>query len=193
MADDEALTFHVVTADRWVDLEALFGPGGACSGCWCMYFRLPRSEFNELHSAGRREAIKSLVESGAEPGLLAYDGDRAVGWVCVGPREQFPILERSRYYRRVDDKPVWSVVCFFVAKSCRRRGVTSGLLRASVEHAASRGASIVEGYPFVPRKPKVDDLSAYRGLPSVFERVGFVEVARRHDDHPIVRYYTGAP
>ena len=30
------LAFHPVTPDRWPDLERLFGPHGANSGCWCL-------------------------------------------------------------------------------------------------------------------------------------------------------------
>jgi GNAT superfamily N-acetyltransferase len=32
----------------------------------------------------------------------------------------------------VDDQPVWSVTCFFVAKPYRHRGVTTALLRAAI-------------------------------------------------------------
>jgi GNAT superfamily N-acetyltransferase len=192
-APRERFTFHPLTPDRFSDFETLFGERGACGGCWCMWWRLPRPEFRNGKGAGNRRAMKRLVDSGTSPGILAYRDGAPIGWCCVGPRDDFPPLARSRVLARVDDRPVWSVVCFFVARPWRRRGVTVRLLEAAVEHARRHGARVVEGYPIVPRKGEMPAAFAFMGLPSAFERAGFREILRRSEIRPIVRIETGRP
>jgi GNAT superfamily N-acetyltransferase len=182
------LEFHPVTAERWHDLETLFGERGACGGCWCMWWRLKRSEFERQKGRANREALRAIVASGEIPGILAYAGGEPIGWCAVAPRETYPTLERSRNLKRVDDQPVWSVVCFFVARPFRRKGVTVGLLQAAVEYAAQNGAKIVEGYPAEPKKD-TPDVFVYTGLASAFRKAGFVEVLRRSETRPIMRYF----
>ena len=185
-------TFHPVTAERWRDLETLFGVNGACGGCWCMWWRLTRSQFtiqSEDHGQENRKALKALIDSGQVPGLLAYAEDQAVGWCAVGPRDSFSTLARSRILKRIDDQPVWSIVCFFVAKPFRRKGLTVKLLGAAIEYAREQGAQIVEGYPTEPKKASVPDPFVYTGLVSAFRKAGFVEVLRRSETRPIMRYY----
>ncbi|MBC7263698.1 MAG: GNAT family N-acetyltransferase [Chloroflexi bacterium] len=183
------LHFHPLTPERWADLEALFGPRGACGGCWCMWWRLTRSEFEKQKGGGNKQAMKTIVDSGEVPGLLAYADEQPIGWCAVAPRERFPALERSRVLKRVDDQPVWSIVCFFVAKLYRHRGVSAKLLRAAVEYAGENGATIVEGYPVEPKRASMPDAFAYTGLTSAFRKAGFVEVLRRSETRPIMRYY----
>lgn len=188
MSAEISLDVRPLTPDRWPDLEALFGPRGAYGGCWCMWFRLTRREFQERQGEGNREALRSIVGSGEVPGLLAYADGRPVGWCSVEPREAFPSLDRSRILKRVDGRPVWSIVCFYVARGYRRRGVMAALIRAAVRHAADRGAEIVEGYPVEPRKDRMPDSYAYTGLAEAFRRAGFTEVVRRSETRPIMRY-----
>jgi GNAT superfamily N-acetyltransferase len=121
------------------------------------------------------------------PGVLAYAGGQPVGWCAVAPREQYPLLERSRTLARVDSKAVWSVTCLFVARPFRRAGVSVQLLRAAAVHARSRGAAIVEGYPVEPRTDAMPDAFAWTGLVSAFRKAGFREVARRSATRPIMR------
>jgi len=181
------LEFHPLTPERWGDLEALFGPRGACAGCWCMWWRLKRSEWTRQKGEGNRRAFRKLVK-GAEPlGVLAYAEGKAVGWCAVGPRESYPALERSRILKPVDEKPVWSVTCFFVARGWRRRGVTRRLLEEAVKYARGRGAQIVEGYPVEPRAGTIPDAFAWTGFAGAFRGAGFVEVARRSAGRPFFR------
>jgi GNAT superfamily N-acetyltransferase len=182
------LEFHPLTPERWPDLEKLFGENGACGGCWCMWWRLTRSQFMKQRGKANREALKSIVESGDIPGILAFSDRHPVGWCAVAPRESFPSLERSRILKRVDDKPVWSVVCFFVAKSFRHKGITARLLEAAIEHVKGRGGKILEGYPVEPRNGKLPDPFAYTGVASAFLRSGFKEALRRSETRPIMRY-----
>lgn len=111
-----ALRFFPLTPARWRDVEALFGPRGACAGCWCMWWRLPRSAWRRGKGAGNKRAFKRLVAAGRVPGVLAYAGREPVGWCAVAPREAYPVLARSRILQPVDDRPVWSVTCLFVAR-----------------------------------------------------------------------------
>ncbi len=188
MTDTIDLTFHPLTPERWPDLEALFGPRGASGGCWCMWWRLKRSVFDQQKGESNRQAFRSLVEVGPPPGILAYAGEKPVGWCAISPRQDYPGLERSRILQPVDDQPVWSVVCFFVARGYRRKGITVGLLRAAVEHARQRGARIVEGYPSDPKEGGHPDPFVYTGVTTAFQRAGFVEVMRRSEHRPIMRY-----
>jgi len=184
------LQFHPVTPDRWPDLERLFGPRGASSGCWCMWWRLARAEFDRQTADGHRMGLKGLVDAGRPPGILAYAGDEPVAWVSLGPREEYAALERSRLLKRVDDQPVWSIVCFFVAKPYRRQGLMVELLRGATAYAASQGAKILEGYPVDPADERVSGGSTgYVGLASAFRKAGFVAVAQPSPQRSVMRCY----
>jgi GNAT superfamily N-acetyltransferase len=191
--EEEAdLEFLPLTVERWGDFEELFGEHGAYSGCWCMWWRVTRARFQKQLGEGNRLAMKAIVASGEIPGILAYHRGRAVGWCSVAPRENFAALERSRKLRRVDDRPVWSVVCFYVAPDYRRRGLMRPLLEAAVAHARENGAEIVEGYP-VDVPDRLTGSSGYVGLKPVFRAVGFKEVARPSESQSIMRYEISPP
>jgi len=189
MSAKPSLEFHPLTTARWRDLERLFGERGACGGCWCMWWRLKRSVWEKQRGAGNRRALKKLVDSGTAPGVLAYANGQPVAWCSVAPREDYPVLENSRVLKRVDAEPVWSVVCLFVARPWRRKGITAELLRAAAHYAAQHGATIIEGYPVEPKKGVMPDAFAYTGLPSAFLKAGFQEVARRSPTRPIMRRF----
>jgi GNAT superfamily N-acetyltransferase len=184
------LKFHLLTSERWTDLERLFGKNGACGGCWCMWWRLTRSQFMLQRGEKNRKALKNIVDSGEVPGILAYANSEPVGWISVAPREAYQALERSRVLKRVDDKPVWSVVCFFVAKPFRRKGMTKKLLTAAIDYVEKRGGKTLEGYPVEP-KARMPDPFAYTGVATAFRQVGFVEVLKRSEKRPIMRYSIG--
>jgi len=164
------LRYHPVTRRHWGDLEALFGPRGACGGCWCMWLRRSRAQFAQHKGPGNKRALKRLVDTDRVPGLLAYANGQPVGWCSIAPREEFPRLEASRTLARLDDHPVWSVVCFYVARPWRRRSVTVDLLKAAVAYARKKGATIVEGYPVAPRTPDMPGVFAWPGLVSAFRQ-----------------------
>jgi GNAT superfamily N-acetyltransferase len=183
------LEFHALTPERWHDLENLFGERGACGGCWCMWWKLKRSEFVQGKGLKNKKRFKKLVDSGEIPGIIAYSGEQPVGWCALGPRDQYDTLARSRILQPVDEAAVWSVVCFFVTRPFRRQGVASKLLRAAVQYAAKNGATIVEGYPVDPRSGPMADAFVYTGLASTFRSAGFVEALRRSATRPIMRYH----
>ncbi len=191
------LLVHPVTADRWPDLEALFGPKGAFANCWCMAWRMERKEFNRLPGEEKRAALHELTCTNKVPGLLAYEDGRPIGWCSAGPREQFAALEKSRSLKRIDDQPVWSIVCFYVAKKVRRRGVMAALLRGVLTYAAQQGAHIVEGYPLDMESPQwsgqnLRGYAGFMGIASVYREAGFVEIGRASETQLIMRHVVQA-
>ena len=185
------LSLNPLTPGLFVDFERLFGQRGACGGCWCMFWKLRGKAFEENTGEPLRQMQKSYVESGAVPGLLAFEGDEPVGWIAVEPRSTYPKLAHSRVLGPVDEEPVWSVTCFFVARQARRQGLTVELLKGAVEYVKGRGGKIVEGYP-VDAKKDMPAAFVYTGTASAFQQAGFVEVARRSETRPIFRCFTGA-
>ncbi len=179
--------FRPLTDAVWDDFERLFGERGACGGCWCMYWRVPRSQFEKQKGEKNRQAMKSIVVSGQEPGILAYVNGQPAGWCSVAPREEYTVLERSRVLKRVDQEPVWSIVCLFVARPYRRTGLSVRLIEAAVEYVRSRGGRVLEGYPIEPRKDAMPDAFAWTGIASAFLKAGFREVARRSETRPVMR------
>ena len=187
---DPALAIHPLTPDRWPDLERLFGPKGAVAGCWCMWWRLKRRDWDAGKPDGNRSAFRARVERGPPPGLLAYSGETAVGWCQVTPRAELPTLNRSRALVPVDDAPVWSLSCFYIKAGWRRRGVMTALIAAAVELARQAGAPALEAYPWDTREAK-SSTTVYTGLAASFRKAGFVEVARRQPHRPMLRYRFG--
>lgn len=185
-ASAASLRVHPLTPDRWADLVRLFGPRGACAGCWCMWWRRPAAVWRVQRGAGNRRAFCNVVRRGPPPGLLAYADGEPVGWCALAPREVYVRQARSRVLRPVDDRPVWSVVCFFVARAWRGRGVSGALLEAAKHFARAGGARCLEGYPVEPGRRQADAF-VYTGVASTFRRAGFVEVARRSPTRPIMR------
>lgn len=183
-----ALEFHPLTPDRWMDFEELFGPHGAYGGCWCMWWRSTRREFERRQGEGNRQAMKAIVEIEV-PGILAYQEGKALGWCSVAPRERFTALQRSPILRPLDDAPVWSIVCFYVAKGYRGQGMAEALLCGAVEYVREQGGRVIEAYPTVPRGKRLPPVSSYMGLLAMFERAGFVPVANPSPSRVIVRYY----
>jgi GNAT superfamily N-acetyltransferase len=188
-ANDLILQFHPLTTDKWMDFESLFGPRGACGGCWCMFWRLTRKEFERHKGEGNRKAMKAIVEAGKIPGILAFAQDRAVAWCSVAPREHFTALARSRILKPLDNLPAWSISCFFVEKNYRHKGLSTQMIKAAVDYVKKNGGSVVEAYPVEPKKDKMPDAFAWTGLASSFIKAGFKECARRSETRPIMRFY----
>jgi GNAT superfamily N-acetyltransferase len=185
------LAVRPLTPARWRDLEAVFGAKG-CSiarGCWCMYYResgRPEHPPGTTLAQARKARMRARVEAGPPPGLLAYRGRTPVGWVTLGPREDFAKLGRSPVMKPVDAKPAWSVVCFVVPPAYRHQGVATALLHGAVAYARKCGATLLEAYPIDKAKRGADDW-LWHGAKSMYDKAGFVEVARRRPARPVVR------
>lgn len=186
------LTVRPLTAQRWRDLEVVFGARG-CSvarGCWCMYYRqsgaAPKTPRGMTRGQANRAELKALVDAGREPGLIGYERGAPVGWISLGPREDYAKLRRSPVMKAVDDQAVWSIVCFVVPGEHRGRGVARALLDAAIDYAAKRGVDTLEAYP-VDKPGRAGDETMWFGAKSMFDAAGFAEVARRKPHRPIVR------
>ena len=145
--DEAELTFNPVTPNKWADLETLFSEHGVQNGCWCMYWRIPRKEFQRNYGEGNKRLFKQVIQSGNVPGILAYHKRKPVGWCSIAPREDFPVVLRSRTLKPIDDQPVWSIVCFFVSEPYRKSGLSHLLIKAAINYAKKHGARIIEAYP----------------------------------------------
>jgi GNAT superfamily N-acetyltransferase len=178
------LTVRPLAPHFWPALEDLFGENGACDGCWCMYWRIG-SAYRKRPRQANKAAFREVVERGPPPGLLAFDGDGAVGWCQLTPRDALPWLERTWRLKRVDDVPVWSLSCLYVRKGRRRQGVTSALIAAALQTAKRAGAPALEAYPF---DADVSPSASGTGYAATFARAGFRTVARRTPARPIMRH-----
>jgi GNAT superfamily N-acetyltransferase len=186
------LTVQPLTPDRWPDLEAIFTAKG-CSvarGCWCMYYRhsgkAPQLPAHATRAAANKAELKALVNAGPPPGLIGYRGKVPVGWVSIGPREEYARLARSPVMKPIDDQPVWSVICFVVPSEHRGQGVAQALLAGAIAYARQNGAKLIEAYP-VDRPGRSSDDFMWFGAKSMYDKMGFFEVARRKPQRPMVR------
>jgi GNAT superfamily N-acetyltransferase len=178
------LTILSLTPDLWPALEDLFGEKGACGGCWCMYWRIGQA-YRRNSPKANKAAFKRVVEEGPPPGLIAFEGDLAIGWCQLTPREALPWLDRTWQIKPADDVPVWSISCFYIRKGYRRRGVTSALISAGREAARAAGAVTLEAYPL---DATLSPSSTGTGYVSTFERAGFKIIGHRTPPRPIMRY-----
>ena len=179
------LAVHPLTPERWSALEDLFGKSGACGGCWCMYWRIG-SAYRKRPADENKKAFRTLVKRGPPPGLLAFDGDTAVGWCQLTPRDALPGLDRGRFSKRVDDTPVWCLSCFYVRKGYRKQGVTAALIDAALEAARRAGAPALEAYP-VDSNGARSTSGMYTGVASTFARAKFKVIARHAPHRPVMR------
>ncbi len=159
-----------VGPEHWADLERFFGPNGI-RGCWCAAWRLSSSERSKSDLAGRRAALKSLVNAGEPVGLLAYVDGEAIGWCSVAPRGQHGRLIRSRTLGTPDDEKVWSIICFFIRRDHRRAGIARALLAAAIDTATAHGAQEIEAFP----DRNTVETPSCRGSVRLFRSFGFTE------------------
>jgi GNAT superfamily N-acetyltransferase len=174
------LGVHPLTSDRFADLAGLFSEGGDPKWCWCQYFRKPGLDWTNSAGAGNRAGLEALAaRPDLAPGLVGYLDGRAVGWVSLAPREDYGRLETAKLLARVDDQPVWSIVCFVVSRKARGQGVASALLRGAIAYAKEHGATMLEAYPVAADRGKVTPANAFHGVQSMYEKAGFTVVETR--------------
>lgn len=175
----------------WPAIEKLFGANGACGGCWCMWWRVERGGrlWENTKGAPAKRTFQRLVTSGRARGVLAFVDGEPVGWCSLGPRAEFPRLERLRAYRRTDADDVWSINCFFIARQFRGKGVARALLGAAVRACRQYGARVAEGYPVTTSRDGKQLAAAFSwtGPLKVFEEQGFVVVQATPPTKPLVR------
>jgi len=178
------LRIFPLTPARWPAFEDLFGKQGACNGCWCMNWRIGR-DYQRRPRADNKSDFKKIVNNGPAPGLLAFDGDLAVGWCQLTPRSDLPYLNRQWRLKPVDDLPVWCISCFYIRKGYRRKGVTPVLIKAALKAVKAAGAPALEAFPL---DANLTGSSSWTGYASTFARLGFKTIVRHDRPRPIMRY-----
>jgi len=185
------LTFAPLTTGNWEEFVRLFGSRGACGNCWCMYYRLKKEEFDQgKKNEGNKKTMKKLVWEGRPTGFLAFYEGRAIAWCAFAPRQDFIKLEKSRVHKRIDDLPVWSIPCLFIARDFRKKGVSSELLTALIKYARKKKIKTLEAYPVIPTQDKLPDAFAWIGFYKSFARAGFEIVDHTSKNRPMVRFTT---
>ncbi len=194
MTREQNIKVLAATPQRWSDVESVFNARG-CSvarGCWCMYYRKsgsqPAPPQGITWSEVNRDELRALCNSDTPPGLIGYRDQIPVGWISLGPREDFAKLKRSPVMKPVDDNAVWSIVCFVVPGENRGQGLAHALLAGAIDYAKSQHVAILEAYP-VDKPERSRDDSMFFGAMSMYDAAGFKEVARRKATRPVVRLY----
>lgn len=180
------LTILPLTPSLWPALENLFGKGGASNGCWCMYWRIG-PDYHKRPREQNRTALRRVVTQGPPPGLLAFDGELAVGWCQLTPRQDLNWLNRKQALRPTDNLAVWSISCFYVRRGYRRQGIMSALIAEALKTVKRANALALEAYPVDITWPGSTS-NVFTGTASVFRRFGFKTVARRQPSRPIMRH-----
>lgn len=187
----ERLRLEPLTRENWGKFVALFGDRGACANCWCMYYRLKGRDFaGGKKNDGNKKAMKKLVWQGRPAGVIGFLSGEPVAWCAFAPREDFIKLAASRVHRPIDDEPVWSIPCFFVARKFRNQGISVRMLEALIAYAKRNKIKVLEAYPVIPAKGRLPDAFAWIGIYKSFARAGFKIVDRTSKHRPMVRYRT---
>ena len=181
------LRFDQLTSSNWSAFETLMGEKGGCGNCWCMYFRLPYKIFQENKPNGNKKIMKQLVDKGMPQGLIASMNSEPVGWIAMAPREYYMKLENSRVVKPVDDKPVWSITCFYIKKEFRHKGLSQQLIKGAVDFAKKKKIKTLEAYPAIPYAEKVPHPFLWVGVLSSFIRNGFTIVRQHSKSRAMVR------
>ncbi len=183
------ITFKPLTKDNWPDFELLFGARGAYGGCWCMWWRMSRKEFEQGQGEANKRAMYALVESGKIPGIIFYLDHEPAAWCSVAPRVDYAALERSRLLKSRDSQPAWAIVCMFVDRKYRRQGLGLEIIKGAIQYVKAQGGSRIEAFPTIPRSDNVPPVSSFMGFPELFSKAGFREVAKVSPSRMIMEYH----
>lgn len=203
VTSDETRTgdLRVVPAQEapFADVEAVFGTRGDPAHCWCQWYKIPGPDWRGIGDEALRDRLAAqLAAPDSGPGLLAYEGDTPVGWCAVEPRSNLVRVPRTRIitggtqHPDFDDPSIWAVTCFVIPRAHRRKGVARALAAAAVEFARDHGARVLEGYAVdVSARPGAPAADLFHGTMSMFEKAGFVEVARPRPDRVVMEHRLG--
>ncbi|HNQ12014.1 MAG TPA: GNAT family N-acetyltransferase [Bacteroidia bacterium] len=180
------LKHQTLSKSNWKDFTQLFGPNGACGNCWCTYWRVPKMVHEAGKSGGNKRYMQSLTTQEKQVGLLFYADDKPIAWCSIAPREEFSQLKRSKLFKAIDDKKVWSITCLFMHKDIRKKNMSTRIIRAAASYALKKGAEAVESYPVNP-KDKTADVFLWTGIQSTYEKAGFEIVKQVSETRSIMR------
>lgn len=181
-----------LTPEHWPALERLFGKQGACMGCWCMHWRMPHKEWQEVRGGGAKRLFKRRVAAGPPPGVIALEGEDAIGWLQIGPRSDAPQWTSPKRVSAPldpelnDDPAAWVASCFYVKSGRRGQGISDALLEGGLAWARKNRARVIDACPMEPAG-RASASGLYVGHVAVFRRAGFTEIARRKDNRPLMR------
>jgi GNAT superfamily N-acetyltransferase len=181
------LSFKPLSESTWPDLEQLFGERGACGGCWCMTWRMSAKDYEKSKGAGNKKRLKQLVSQNEYLGILAYHEQIPIAWCSVSPKPKIFKVHNSRNLKSDDSGQVWSVICFFVCKSFRNKGVSRLLLKSAAQYARTHGAKILESYPVIKKDKNIAPVFAFTGISSIYAKAGFQEVPVKQKSRVIMR------
>ena len=181
------LEFDPLTTSSWKQFEAVMGEKGGCGNCWCMYFRLPNKVFQDNKPAGNKKMIKQLVKKGMPQGLIASMNKEPVGWIAMAPREDYMRLGNTRIFKPIDDKPVWSITCFFIKREFRHMGLSQQLIKGAIDFAKKKKIKTLEAYPAIPYDKHVPHPFLWVGVLSSFIKNGFSIVRQSSKSRAMVR------
>jgi GNAT superfamily N-acetyltransferase len=152
-----------------------------------MYYRKAgKVAVSQAAGASNKKQMHAIVRSGVVPGLVGYADGSPVGWISLGPREDYRKLQRSRVMKAVDDTSVWSIMCTYVAKMHRGKGYQHKLLAGAIDYARAQGVRMLEAYPVDKPERSHDDFMFF-GSRNLYERAGFREVVRRSPTRLVMR------
>jgi hypothetical protein len=70
------ITIKELTPKLWPKVEELFGSNGACGGCWCMAWRVPKDKkWSEFQGAQAKRHFKKGISDKKIHGALAFIGN----------------------------------------------------------------------------------------------------------------------
>jgi hypothetical protein len=179
MRIDERLSIEPLTLASWKKFETLFGrEQGGNGGCWCMWWRLNRKEWQGLSKDRRRRTFKKIVAEKLPTGVILQDQGEPVGWCAVAPHALLPTFYRSRISYPIDSRPAWCISCFFVRAGHRRKGHMHNLVKGAIWFAKKNGAVALDAFPQEMEK-RASYVDTFVGVSSVFEKCGFKKIASR--------------
>jgi GNAT superfamily N-acetyltransferase len=181
------LKYEPLTVSNWKMFEDVMGSKGGCGHCWCMYFRLPLKTFKDNKPGGNKKIMRQLVKKGMPLGLIAYLNNIPAGWIAFAPREDYRKLENSRIFKPMDNKPVWSITCFFIKREFRHQGLSGQLIRGVIDFAKKKKIKLLEAYPAIPYAENVPHPFLWVGVLSSFIKNGFKIVRQSSKSRAMVR------
>ena len=190
------LNVKALSSQNWDDLLALFGKSGGYGHCWCMPWRISNKQYVETSHDDRRILLKTITDEKPDPpGLIGYVDNQPVAWCGFSPRTSFERLNRSRNIKPIDEKEVWSIVCFFIHKNFRGKNIISELIAGAIEYAKNNIVSIIEAYPIeLSENERLEGTPIWYGTKSIFTNLGFKKVGNTKSKSAgkvriIMRYY----